>query len=230
MADRSRDRSASRSRSRSRDPEPAVDDAAPADPVDGANSAVSNMTDDAANGAGGAANGANGGEEGAAPVELYIGNLAFQTRDLDLEDEFKKEAPDLISAQVVMQKFDPSKSRGFAFVKLHTQEEADKLIAKYNETEFQGRTIRVNIAGQKTERPPRTSNTGGPGETELYIGSLAWETKDQDLETLFSKYGTIVSARVVMDRNDPTRSRGFAFIKVATLADAQEMVKNLDGA
>merc|ERR1712166_688165 len=89
----------------------------------------------------------------AAPVEIYIGNLDFNTRDQDLEDEFRKEVPNLIEARVVMDKFDNRRRRGFAFAKVATQEEADKLVAKYNEFELGGRTIRVNIAGQKSERP-----------------------------------------------------------------------------
>merc|ERR1712166_1328045 len=79
----------------------------------------------------------------AAPVEIYIGNLDFNTRDQDLEDEFRKEVPNLIEARVVMDKFDNRRSRGFAFAKVATQEEADKLVAKYNEFELGGRTVRV---------------------------------------------------------------------------------------
>merc|ERR1712166_1022905 len=107
----------------------------------------------------------------AAPVEIYIGNLDFNTRDQDLEDEFRKEVPNLIEARVVMDKFDNRRSRGFAFAKVATQEEADKLVAKYNEFELGGtgpdlatqyasrRTIRVNIAGQKSERPSNRVTT-----------------------------------------------------------------------
>ena len=234
MADRSRERSASRSRSRSRDP------VAEGEVVPATDAVKSEEVQDATNGevndAGAVDNNNAGDGDGAmdaAPVEIYIGNLDFNTRDQDLEDEFRKEVPNLIEARVVMDKFDNRRSRGFAFAKVATQEEADKLIAKYNEFELGGRTIRVNIAGQKSERPSNrvtTSNSGGPGETELYVGSLAWETTDADLQEAFGKHGTVLSARVVMDRHDPTKSRGFAFIKASTLAEATEMVTQLNGA
>jgi RNA recognition motif-containing protein len=164
------------------------------------------------------------------PIELYVGNLSFSTRDADLEGEFRTEVPGLISALVCMDKFNPTRSRGFAFCKVHTQEDADKIIAKYNDFELQGRTIKVNIAGQKPDSSRvTTTNNGGPGETELYVGSLAWATSDADLEKHFGAHGTVVSARVVMDRQDSTRSRGFAFVKAASLEDAKEMVAKLDG-
>ena len=67
-------------------------------------------------------------------------------------------------------------SRGFAFAKVLTQKEADIIIQKFHENEIDGRILRVNMSGQKTERAERktTTNSGGPGETELYVGSLAW--------------------------------------------------------
>lgn len=234
MADRTRERSASRSRSRSRDPVAEGEVVPATDAVKSED--VQDATNEEVNDAGAVDNNNAGDGDGAmdaAPVEIYIGNLDFNTRDQDLEDEFRKEVPNLIEAHVVMDKFDNRRSRGFAFAKVATQEEADKLIAKYNEFELGGRTIRVNIAGQKSERPSNrvtTSNTGGPGETELYVGSLAWETTDADLQEAFGKHGTVLSARVVMDRHDPTKSRGFAFIKASTLAEANEMVTQLNGA
>ena len=47
-----------------------------------------------------------------------------------------------------MDKFDQSRSRGFAFVKCATQADADKIIADFSEKEFMGRPLRVNMAGQ----------------------------------------------------------------------------------
>ena len=44
---------------------------------------------------------------------------------------------------------------------------------------------------------------------KLFVGSLAWATNDQSLHSAFSRFGQVVEAKVVMDRDDPTRSRGF---------------------
>ena len=130
-----------------------------------------------------------------------------------------------------MDKFDQSRSRGFAFVKCATQADADKIIADFSEKEFMGRPLRVNMAGQGKNMGGAggggdaggAPKNQGPGETELYVGSLAWETRDEDLTSEFGKFGTVVSARVVMDRNEPTRSRGFGFVKVSTRAEAEAL-------
>ena len=178
MAERT-SRSHSRSRSRSRSPAPAEDSAPPAAaeeaaPIKAENQDVDASTEASCVTTNSASNDTN--QEENRPLEIYIGNLAFSTRDDDLETLFRTECPNLIEAKVVMARNHPSRSRGFAFAKVLTQEEADKIISKFHESEVDGRTLRVNMSGQKTERAERktTTNSGGPGETELYVGSLAW--------------------------------------------------------
>ncbi len=58
--------------------------------------------------------------------------------------------------------------------------------------------------------------------TKLYVGNLAFGTTDQDLMELFGRFGQVVSAQVVMDR-DTGRSRGFAFVEMAS--GAQEAIQ-----
>ncbi len=58
--------------------------------------------------------------------------------------------------------------------------------------------------------------------TKLYVGNLAFGTTDADLMELFGRFGQVVSAQVVMDR-DTGRSRGFAFVEMAT--GAQEAIQ-----
>ena len=49
----------------------------------------------------------------------------------------------------------------------------------------------------------------------IYVGNLSWSMADQDLQDLFSPYGEVVSAKVVMDKFNPGRSRGFGFVEMA---------------
>jgi RNA recognition motif-containing protein len=50
---------------------------------------------------------------------------------------------------------------------------------------------------------------------KLFVGNLAWSVGDQELESLFSAHGEVISARVITDR-DTGRSRGFGFVEIDT--------------
>lgn len=64
--------------------------------------------------------------------------------------------------------------------------------------------------------------------TKLFVGSLAWATTDDSLKNFFSQVGTVTSARVITDRATG-RSKGFGFVEMATDADAQKAVTELNG-
>lgn len=64
---------------------------------------------------------------------------------------------------------------------------------------------------------------------KLFVGNLAFETKDADLRTFFTKVGTCVSAVVVMDR-ETSRSRGFGFVEMSSDTEALRAVSELNGA
>lgn len=62
----------------------------------------------------------------------------------------------------------------------------------------------------------------------LYVGNLPWTAKPEDIASIFSSYGEIVSSRIITDR-ETGRSRGFGFIEVND-GDADKMVQLLNGA
>jgi RNA recognition motif-containing protein len=64
--------------------------------------------------------------------------------------------------------------------------------------------------------------------TKLFVGSLPWATNDQQLGDLFSQYGTVISAKVLMDRATG-RSRGFGFVEMDDDKAAQEAIDKLNG-
>lgn len=64
--------------------------------------------------------------------------------------------------------------------------------------------------------------------TKLFVGSLPYSTTDEELTEAFSAVGTVVSAKVIFDR-DTQRSKGFGFVEMSSDEEAQSAVKQLDG-
>jgi RNA recognition motif-containing protein len=64
--------------------------------------------------------------------------------------------------------------------------------------------------------------------TRLFIGSLSYTVTDDDLKDAFAACGTVVSAKVIMDR-ETGRSKGFGFVEMGSDEEAQAAVKQMDG-
>ena len=63
--------------------------------------------------------------------------------------------------------------------------------------------------------------------TKLFVGSLPWSVNDKELKETFEKHGSVVSAKVIMDR-DTSRSRGFGFVEMESSSDANNAIKALN--
>ena len=63
--------------------------------------------------------------------------------------------------------------------------------------------------------------------TKLFVGSLPWSVNDEELKETFEKHGTVVSAKVITDR-DTRRSRGFGFVEMESSSDADNAIKALN--
>jgi len=64
--------------------------------------------------------------------------------------------------------------------------------------------------------------------TQIFVGKLSFDTTDDALRTLFAQYGTVSSARVIIDRAT-NRSKGFAFVEMEDPKAAQDAITALDG-
>ncbi len=49
---------------------------------------------------------------------------------------------------------------------------------------------------------------------KIYVGNLSWQSREEDLRELFSAFGTVETATIIMERDNPTRSRGIAFVEM----------------
>lgn len=83
--------------------------------------------------------------------KLYVGGLPYSITDQQLEELFTTHGT-VESAKVITDKF-TDRSRGFGFVEMSSQQEAEAAIAALNGTELEGRTLTVNIAKAREDRP-----------------------------------------------------------------------------
>ena len=63
---------------------------------------------------------------------------------------------------------------------------------------------------------------------KLYVGNLAYSVRDESLQQAFSQFGTVTSAKVMMDR-ETGRSKGFGFVEMSTDAEAQSAINGMNG-
>jgi cold-inducible RNA-binding protein len=96
--------------------------------------------------------------------KLFVGNLSFQTTENDLTDAFA--AHGTVTEANLMIDRATNRSRGFAFVTMSSDEEAQKAISAMNGADLNGRAITVNVARPREER----SGGGGGGRRGGYGG------------------------------------------------------------
>jgi len=93
--------------------------------------------------------------------KLYVGNLPYSVRDSDLEDLFAAHGS-VQSAQVIIER-DTGRSKGFGFVEMSNDQEAQEAISALNGREMEGRTLTVNEARPKEEGGGGGRRGGGGG-------------------------------------------------------------------
>jgi RNA recognition motif-containing protein len=91
--------------------------------------------------------------------KLYVGNLPYSVRDGDLEQSFGQFGS-VTSAKVMMER-DTGRSKGFGFVEMGSDAEAQAAIEGMNGAPLGGRSLVVNEARPMEPRPPRTGGFGG---------------------------------------------------------------------
>ncbi len=93
--------------------------------------------------------------------KLYVGNLPYGVRDNDLEQAFGQYGS-VTSAKVMMER-DTGRSKGFGFVEMGSDQEAQAAIEGMNGQSLGGRSLVVNEARPMEPRPPRSGGYGGGG-------------------------------------------------------------------
>jgi RNA recognition motif-containing protein len=89
--------------------------------------------------------------------KLYVGNLPYETAETELQDLFGKIGT--VETVHVMRDMATGRARGFAFVEMATDEDAQRAVTELNQTQLGGRTLAVNEARPK----PQFAGGGGGG-------------------------------------------------------------------
>jgi len=86
-------------------------------------------------------------------MNIYVGNLSYNTTDEDLEKMFQEFGT--VSEGKIITDRDTGRSKGFGFVEMPNQAEGDEAIKELDGKEIDGRNIKVNVAKPKEDRPRR---------------------------------------------------------------------------
>src|SRR5436309_13978919 len=92
-------------------------------------------------------------------TKLYVGNLSFNTTENELQELFSQAGA--VQEVMLMQDKFTGKSRGFAFVTMSSDQEAQNAISQFNGKTIEGRALTVNEARPRESRPPGGGGGGG---------------------------------------------------------------------
>ncbi len=171
-----------------------------------------------------------------AGTKLYVGNISFDTTEETLRSSFGSFGGSITDVFIPTDR-NSGRKKGFAFVTLDSAEAADKAISGMDQTELDGRTIRVNISKPREDRPSGGGgggafNSAGLSDVKLYVGNLSYDTTEVSLRDAFASFGTVSDCFVPTDR-DSGRPRGFAFVTMPAKEAEEAMLKmnetELDG-
>jgi cold-inducible RNA-binding protein len=92
-------------------------------------------------------------------AKLYVGNLPYSVTEERIQQHFAQHGS-VLSARIITDKFS-GRSKGFGFVEMSSDQEAERAIATLNGTGFEGRNIVVSEARPQEPRAPRPGGGGG---------------------------------------------------------------------
>lgn len=187
----------------------------------------------------GAGDSGGGGGQPHASVALYVGNLDYGTTEDGLHGEFSKFGP-VVSVSIPIDRSN-NRPKGYGFVTMANRQDAEDAIVKLDQSEFQGRTIRVSESRPRRDGPPPrfmdqrfedrafNDNRGPPPEREFgggagrppavasssqvqfWVGNLSFRTTDRELVNIFRSFGEVVDCSVPVHRENG-KPRGYGFV------------------
>ncbi|XP_071293954.1 nucleolin [Agelaius tricolor] len=141
---------------------------------------------------------------------LIVNNLSYAATEETLQEVFKK------ASSIKVPQNNQGRPKGYAYVDFATTEDAREAFNSYNNTEIEGRTIRLEFSTQKGNTNARGGGFSQQSKT-LFVRGLSEDTTE---ETLRESFEGSISARIVTDR-DTGSSKGFGFVDFSSAEDAK---------
>ncbi|NXH79764.1 NUCL protein, partial [Edolisoma coerulescens] len=158
-------------------------------------------------------------QKGGESKTLIVNNLSYAATEETLQEVFKK------ASSIKVPQNNQGRSKGYAFVDFATTEDAREALNSCNNTEIEGRTIRLEFSSPSWQKGNANARGGGGGggggfnqqSKTLFVRGLSEDTTE---ETLRESFEGSISARIVTDR-DTGSSKGFGFVDFSSAEDAK---------
>ncbi|NXI92537.1 NUCL protein, partial [Psophia crepitans] len=143
---------------------------------------------------------------------LIVNNLSYAASEETLQEVFKK------ASSIKMPQTNQGRPKGYAFVEFPTAEDAKEALNSYNNTEIEGRAIRLEFSSPAWQKGNMNARGGFNQQSKtLFVRGLSEDTTE---ETLRESFEGSISARIVTDR-DTGSSKGFGFVDFSSPEDAK---------
>ncbi|NXC74329.1 NUCL protein, partial [Anhinga anhinga] len=143
---------------------------------------------------------------------LIVNNLSYAASEETLQDLFKK------ASSIKMPQTNQGRPKGYAFIEFPTTEDAKEALNSYNNTEIEGRAIRLEFSSPAWQKGNMNARGGFNQQSKtLFVRGLSEDTTE---ETLRESFEGSISARIVTDR-DTGSSKGFGFVDFSSPEDAK---------
>ncbi|NWI64678.1 NUCL protein, partial [Todus mexicanus] len=143
---------------------------------------------------------------------LIVNNLSYAATEETLQELFKK------ASSIKMPQTNQGRPKGYAFVEFPTAEDAKEALNSCNNTEIEGRTIRLEFSSPAWQKGNTNARGGFNQQSKtLFVRGLSEDTTE---ETLRESFEGSISARIVTDR-DTGSSKGFGFVDFSSAEDAK---------
>ncbi|NWH35356.1 NUCL protein, partial [Chloropsis hardwickii] len=143
---------------------------------------------------------------------LIVNNLSYAATEETLQEVFKK------ASSIKVPQNNQGRPKGYAFVDFATTEDAREALNSCNNTEIEGRTIRLEFSSPSWQKGNTNARGGFSQQSKtLFVRGLSEDTTE---ETLRESFEGSISARIVTDR-DTGSSKGFGFVDFSSAEDAK---------